>query len=405
MTRIAMGLLVLLACGEAPGPDPDFGLAFEPIDTDVTLTAITDFRFIPDSDELLVLDKAGTIHHMRIDGDDAASLGSLRVPGVYSELDCGLISIALDPDFMRNRYVYIGMCIDLTSSAIMRLTFAADDLDGVASTAVEILRAGDILADRPWHNIGAMGFEPSGVMWALLGDKNVRGNGQSADDTLGSVVRIVPSRDPDRGGHEPAPDNPGVGAAEPHDDVAAMGLRSPWRGAMDSSGRLWIGDVGAEAFEEINVLDRLGTNFGWALHEGQCNAQATACAGLTDPVVQWPHEGGFDYLDQDALVTTSVSRAAWVGVEHVAVGQDPYDGRLEGHMLFGDFCLGFVRGLALGDTGAVVSDVALGHLAHASAWAQGTDGYLYASTFGSCDTTALTSDEPPIGRLWRAVPN
>lgn len=382
--------------------DPDLRLGFERITTDVNLGAITDLQFLPESRELLVLTKDGTVFHLDARDDEAHMLGSFVVPRVYSDLDCGLVSLALDPGFLDNGLVYFGHCLDATQSTISRIRFTPSDPVATAQSAVEILRAGDILADRPWHNIGSIGFDDSGAMWALLGDKTVANNGQSIDDALGAVVRIVPSREPGRGGHNPAPDNPWQGARDRDADVVAIGLRSPWRGALDERGRLWIGDVGAEAHEEIDVLDGFGANFGWPIHEGPCTAGAASCAEFVDPVAHWPHADPSRYVDEDEDATTSLSRAAWVARPQRGGLDDPYDGRLRDRMLVGDFCVGFIRALRLGHDGELVDDVAIGHLAHASAWSQAPDGHLWAATYGSCDS-APAGEDPPTGALWRAV--
>lgn len=391
----ALVVVALVACAP-PDPSGQVRLAFERLDTDRELVAVTDFRFLPGGDEALLLEKAGRVVWGRVTDDAFVTLGTVALPDVYDDNDCGLVSLAIDPGFATNRFVYVGACLDLATSVIWRLTLETTDLAATPASVVEILRAQDILADRPWHNVGAMGFEPDGIMWALIGDKSVPSNGQSTDDVLGAVVRIVPSRDPDGGGHEAALDNPWIDVAGYAADMAAIGLRSPWRGAMDSRGRLWLGDVGAERTEEIDVLETHGENFGWPLHEGPCVGE---CTDMTDPIVSWPHDGHFDLLDDDPEVTTSLGRVAWVGIEHRGGADDPYDGALAGRMLYGDFCLGFVRAATLDDGGAIVDDVPLGHLAHPSAWDEGRDGFLYATTFGGCESTG--AQQPSA--IWRAV--
>ncbi|HET6583053.1 MAG TPA: PQQ-dependent sugar dehydrogenase, partial [Nannocystaceae bacterium] len=326
--------------------------------------------------------------------------GTFAVPGVYSTLDCGLISIAIDPEFATNRFVYAGICVSQTESTIVRLELTADDYAAIPGSAVEIMRVGEPLADRPWHNVGAIGFDDTGAMWALFGDKRVAANGQDLDDDLGALVRIVPSHGPE-GGHEPAPDNPFLATDGVDPDVYAYGLRSPWRGALDAAGRLWIGDVGANDVEEIDVVAMAGENFGWADHEGPC---ADGCDGLSDPIVSWPHDEVTQYMRDDPDVINTNGAVSWVGLEHRPGSDDPYGGELAGKMLFGDFCLGYVRALAIDETGAIVSDTHLGHLHHASAWDQGPDGFVYATTFGSCETPNLDPANPPPSGLWRAVP-
>src|SRR5690606_30630457 len=50
-------------------------------------------------------------------------------------------------------------------------------------------------------------------------------------------------------------------------EVWASGLRNPWRCSFDDDQRLWCGDVGRAAWEEINLVEP-GKNYGWSCREG-----------------------------------------------------------------------------------------------------------------------------------------
>jgi len=130
--------------------------------------------------------------------------------------------------------------------------------------------------DHPdWnHKGGWMGFGPDGFMYIAVGDGGGStpgdpfGNGQDRSDLLGNILRI--DVDADRPYGIPS-DNPFSGGnAEP--EIWAFGLRNPWRASFDrETGDLWIGDVGQDTSEEVDVIPagQGGLNFGWSDMEGR----------------------------------------------------------------------------------------------------------------------------------------
>lgn len=387
------------ATGDATGDGP-LSLTFAEIVVDGGLALTTEFQFVPGTMELLALAKDGRVQHLEIVGDEAKVLGSFELPGVHSDLDCGLLSLAFDPQFDDNRYVYLATCVSISHSVIYRVTLRPDDYESIGATRTEILIAGDDAAPKPWHNVGQIGFDPQGNLWALFGDKRVAANGQDLSNDLSALIRIIPSRRVGEIGHAPAADNPFVDLRGASPNVYAYGLRSPWRGLLDAQGRYWFGDVGANDVEEINVVTAPGQNFGWPSHEGVCQDD---CDDVVDPIVFWPHEGTHPYQIDDPEVSPTNARVAWVGLQYAGSTIDRYRGALTGTVLFGDYCQGFVRGLDLNADGTVLADRHLGHLRLPTAWREAIDGYIYVSTFGKCETAGLDEQDPPPSHLYRVL--
>jgi hypothetical protein len=358
--------------------------------------AITEIAFIPGTSEFLTLNKTNSVTHYRLDseGDRALRLGEFVVPGVYEASDCGLLSVAFDPEFASNRLVYFASCESNKFSQITRHEFDPADYGRISTTASTVVRVGSDQAPDAWHNVGSIGFDPNGAMWALFGDKNLSASAQDLTTNLGSVLRIVPNRiEP---GYLPAPGNPFVGMTGRNEEIAAYGIRSPWRGALDHAGRLWIGDVGDSAFEEVNVTRFAGENFGASIVEGPCGDQ---CQGLTGPVVFWDRSNENRYSREDEKVVPTTRRVVWVGIEYPrSVENDRYAGKFFDRMLVGDFCAGWIRAIELDEQDQVVYDEAAGHLVGATAWALGPDGYVYASNYGG--TLAWPYSQ---GAVYRAV--
>ncbi len=74
-----------------------------------------------------------------------------------------------------------------------------------------------------------------------------------------------------------------------------MGLRNPFRASFDPlTQNLWIGDVGQNAREEIDLMRPTdgGANFGWRVLEGTAPFGGQAQPGFTPPVAEYLHGTG-----------------------------------------------------------------------------------------------------------------
>ena len=386
--------------GGEGGTDGSFSLTFEEITIADPPMFVTDYVFLPGGTQFLAAQKDGTVLHYELSGDEAVELGSFVVDGVYDVLDCGLLSLAVDPDFAQNGYIYYGTCIDQFSNGIYRLELDPGDYDQIPSTAVEIIVEGDENARVPWHNVGSIVFDEEGYLWALFGEKALKTPAQDNSNNLGTLLRINPSREPGQGGYEPHPDNPFVDVPGMSPDIYAYGLRSPWKGSLDDRGRFWVGDVGSSEFEEINLITEPGMNMGWPIAEGPC---VENCEGLTDPITYWSRSSDHPYVGDDFDAIPSGARVAWVGPTYVDRGTDRYDGHLTGRVLFGEYCVGFVRAAEANDDGELVFDQHVGHLPLASGWQQAPDGHLYVFTFGQCQTDKEAPEDDFVSHFYRAV--
>ncbi len=376
------------------GTEGPHSIVFVEVPIEQPLQRATDLKFFPGTSEFLLLGKNGPVHHYALGEEGATLLGSFSFPDVHTVTDCGVISAAIDPDFATNSFVYFGVCDSQTQSTIYRVQFG-DDYDAIADTRAPILTVGHPNASEPWHNVGAMGFDPQGNLWAQFGDKTVSSSSQDTSNNLGTLVRIVPNRVPGESGYTPAADNPFVGDPAISDDIYAFGFRSPWRGLLDDQGRFWVGDVGSSNHEEVNLVTAPGQNFGWPVAEGTC--QAEDCRGLVDPIATWPH-AAHPEIAEDADATAHQARVSWVGVQYVDRGNDRYGGLLTGKVLYGDSCIGYVRALQADGDGRLVSNEHMGHLVAPTGWGQAPDGYIYVVNHGSCGSG---EQEPPDVTLYR----
>lgn len=90
------------------------------------------------------------------------------------------------------------------------------------------------------------------------------------------------------------PDNPFADGEGGDPAIYAWGIRNVWRMAFDPvTGALWAGDVGQNAFEEIDKIVAPG-NFGWKLLEGNAcyRGNNCPCPGCVAPIHVYPHAQG-----------------------------------------------------------------------------------------------------------------
>ncbi len=400
---LLLAVIALSACNiQTDSKQP---LSFQQIQLEgPALRGLTDFKFLPGTNNFLALNRAGIVQYYELQPNNKASyLGTFQIGNVFNQGDCAANALQLDPDFTENRFFYVAFCTDLQSSLVMRYIFDAEYFSNTPSTGVEILRAGDSLATKPQHAIDSMTFDRTGAMLISLGEKGRPQNAQDQDVQLGKILRIIPNRDPQNGGgYEVPADNPFVGQDGKDPLIYAFGLRNPWRTAKDGDGRYWIGDVGGAKFEEINVMTKAGQNFGWNKVEGKCLQK---CDGFTDPILTYTHAKDDPFIKDDPLAVSPVAfRAIWVGLEYRPVSKDRYQGLLKDLMLFGDFYMGWIRGLRIRGT-VKGESIPLAHFSTVVSMQQGPDDYIYAATlfsqsFGFNDADLTPEDN---GGLWRIV--
>ena len=311
----------------------------------------------PGDPALYVAEKTGRVVPIR-DGH-VASRTVLDLSGQVSlGSEQGLLGLAFSPD---GRYLYVNFTDLNGNTNVDGYTMG----DGVADP---VSRREVLVVDQPYanHNGGDLAFGPDGDLYIGLGDGgsegDPNGNGQSLSTLLGKMLRISP-RPSGNVAYTIPPDNPFVGRADARPEIWAYGLRNPWRYSFDSAtGDLWTGDVGQNAWEEIDRQPAGaagGENYGWNRMEGTHPYAGAAPAGAVPPVYEYSHDGG------GCAVTGG----------YVYRGSAIPD--LLGAYVFADFCLGRLEAIRMRD-GRVVAHAELGvTVPSVSSFGQDASGELY----------------------------
>lgn len=237
----------------------------------------------------------------------------------------GLLGLAFHPNYAENGHFFVNYTDKSGNTNIARFTAMGPNIaDPGSEKAI-------FYVEQPfrYHNAGALAFGPDGYLYIPLGDggsgSDPQNHGQNLNTALGSILRV----DVDNGDPYAIPgDNP-FG-----NEIWAYGLRNPWRISFDVTGDLYIGDVGENQWEEIDMIpagSAGGQNLGWSILEGTHPYNGSSQAGLTPPVAEYRHGPGCSvtggYVYRGAM-------REWMGV-----------------YFFGDYCSGEVWGLIQSDGG------------------------------------------------------
>lgn len=223
--------------------------------------------------------------------------------------EMGLLGLAFHPNFQTNGLFFVNYTSqsDSLRTNIARFRVSATNPDSADPSSEVVL----LTITQPFtnHNGGQLSFGPDGYLYIALGDGGSAGdplnNAQNLRSLLGKILRIDVNN-PSSGRNYGIPaDNPFFGNPQGYrEEIYAYGLRNPWRFSFDApTGRLWAGDVGQGAREEINTIEK-GKNYGWRVMEGSlCYNPPSGCntTGLELPVWEYGRSlgisitGGFVY--------------------------------------------------------------------------------------------------------------
>jgi glucose/arabinose dehydrogenase len=245
-----------------------------------------------------------------------------RTDALYQE--AGLLGMAFHPQFSSNGHFYLYRTLETVTplslygfhDQLSRFSIDPKNPNQALPESEQVLIAQPDASDE--HNAGCVAFGPDGYLYLSLGDSAnpglvITNYVQRIDGALfGGILRIDVDKRP--GNLAPAQlvgatanyaipaDNPFVGVrqflgspvdpANVRTEFFAVGLRNPWRMSFDQlTGRLYCGDVGEGANEEIDIIVS-GGNYGWPFYEGLQPGIPPQPAALDPiaPIYEYPHD-------------------------------------------------------------------------------------------------------------------
>jgi glucose/arabinose dehydrogenase len=296
---------------------------------------------------LFVVEKAGRIRIIERGSTTYPTFLDLSGPSgpvLSTGSEQGLLGLAFAPDYATSGRFYV-YYTRKTDGAIVVSRFNVSTGNANVANTTETVLLTVAHPNRSNHNGGGLRFGADGMLYIAIGDGGGSGDpdcrAQDRSNFLGKLLRIDVSG---ASGYSVPANNP-LGADSQASAILAMGLRNPWRISFDRvNGDLYIGDVGQDAREEVNLLPpytetsspSVPFNYGWPRREGfiQYGTTCTNATGLSswlDPILDYDHSngdisitGGYRYrgsrvpeliTGQQYIYADFVSRRVWAATK------------------------------------------------------------------------------------------
>jgi len=310
-----------------------------------------------DAGRLFIVQQDGNIRILNLFTGTLNSTPFLTVTGLTDTTgEQGLLGMAFDPNYATNGKFYLNFTVPdgAFGNGVTHVSqFSVTGNPDIADPNSERIL---IMFDHPQnnHNGGWIGFSPragdANNLYIATGDGGggndqgtghiePGGNAQNLTTLLGKMLRIHVNS---AAGTATIPsDNPFISVSGARGEIWAFGLRNPFRNSFDrQTGRMFMGDVGQDSREEIDVQQATnlsgGENYGWRVREGSIQNPAYPGAptppGAIDPIYDYSHVVG------QTIIGGYVYRG-------------PRIQNLRGVYVFGDFSAGQIFSLNYDGTG------------------------------------------------------
>jgi glucose/arabinose dehydrogenase len=273
LAALAAGAVVLRADGKEQRLSYRFVPAVRNLDEPVHVTATRS-----EVNNLYIVEKGGKIR-VRVRGRLRARpfLDISRLVSNGSEQ--GLLSLAFHPNYGRGNNRRFFVYYTDTGGDERIVEYRSRGLSRSPVRVRQLLFLNDPYSN---HNGGQLAFGPDGYLYAGNGDGGSGGDpenrAQNMRTLFGKLFRF------------------NVNVRRPRAVIVGLGLRNPWRFSFDrQTGDLYIGDVGQNAWEEVDFTPRSSPgleNYGWRVYEGRerfTNETPNPAGKLVFPIVVEPN--------------------------------------------------------------------------------------------------------------------
>ena len=208
---------------------------------------------------LLITEKSGYMEIRSTGGDLIKKITGF--PAVADAGQGGLLDVALDPEFITNRFIYWSFS-EKNGSANLTAVAKGKLLEdsAVILDPVVIFRAKPAL-ESDLHFGSRLAFDKDGYLLVSVGERSIlegRKQAQWLNSGLGKIFRITKDG-------AAAPGNPFINTANAQPEIFSYGHRNVQSLALHPvTGDLWEAEFGPRGGDELNLI-KPGKNYGWPI--------------------------------------------------------------------------------------------------------------------------------------------
>lgn len=273
--------------------------------------------------------------------------------GFVSSGEQGLVGIAAHPDYVHYPYLWLAYTLsDGTGGNKLRIS----RFKAASNTATTLpLSSEVVLLEVPHprytnHNGGQLMFGRDSMLYIGTGDGGGAGdpndNARDRTSLSGKILRVDAISAACKQPYCIPSSNPYASSSTFRKEIWLYGLRNPFRFSRDrQTGNLWIGDVGQDSREEVDVVSYgvSGRHLGWPCREGTRTYDASRCspAPQVNPTWDYGHDLG------ESVIGGFVYRGtAYPAMQGVYLYSDYYSGRVWALRYAVNRQVGYLKGIA-----------------------------------------------------------